>query len=230
MSPLLLIPGLLATAETFAPQLPALWRHGPVTIANTLEGTSIAQIAAAILEAAPQRFALAGHSMGGYIAFEIIRQAPHRVDKLALLSTSARPDTPEQTTQRRRAVALARKAGFEKFLRQTPDTMVHPSRRGDPAAIARAVRMGLSVGIDGFERQQEAIIARTDSRPLLATINVPTLVLVGDTDPLTPPERAEEMAGGIKGGKLIIVPECGHAATFEQPEAVTRALENWLTD
>lgn len=230
MLPCLLVPGLLSTAETFLPQLPALWTKGPVTIANTTGGTTISKIAETILDTAPDRFALAGHSMGGYIAFEIMRQAPQRVARLALLSTSARPDTPEQSEQRLRAVALARKIGLEKFLRQVPDTLVHPSRRGDPAAIARSVRMGMAIGIEGFRHQQDAIIARQDSRPTLADIDVPTLVLVGDKDPLTPPERAIEMANGIKGARLVTVETCGHASTFEQPEAVTKALMDWLDD
>ncbi|MDF2799889.1 MAG: putative hydrolase or acyltransferase of alpha/beta superfamily, partial [Devosia sp.] len=113
MTPIMLVPGLLCSAEIFAAQATALWPYGPVTIASTLEGSTMAEMAAAILAAAPPRFALAGISMGGYICFEIMRQAPERVVKLALLDTSARPDTPEQTAVRRERLARAKAGEFE---------------------------------------------------------------------------------------------------------------------
>ncbi|MFT4074311.1 MAG: alpha/beta fold hydrolase [Asticcacaulis sp.] len=228
MTPILLVPGLLCTAEIFAPQISALWPYGPVTVASTLEGNTISEIAIHILAHAPPRFALAGISMGGYICFEILRQAPERVIKLALLDTTARPDTPEQTAQRRALIALSRKASFKTILSQILVTLVHPSHRRNAHLRDVQVRMGLVVGVDGMARQQEAIIARADSRSDLAGITVPTLVLVGDKDPLTPPDRAEEMAAAIPNARLVIVPECGHLSTLEQPEAVNRALIEWL--
>lgn len=229
MTPILLVPGLLCTAEIFAPQIAALWPYGAVTVASTLEGETIPEIAAHILADAPPRFALAGISMGGYICFEILRQAPERVIRLALLDTTARPDTPEQTTQRRALIALSRKASFRTILAQMFTTLVHPSHRRNAHLRDIQTRMGLAVGIDGMARQQAAIIARADSRPDLPKITVPTLVLVGDKDPLTPPDRAEEMAAAIPGARLVIVPDCGHISTLEQPEAVNRTLIEWLS-
>jgi pimeloyl-ACP methyl ester carboxylesterase len=229
MPPVLLVPGLLCTAEVFAPQVTALWPHGPVTVASTLEGRTIAEMAASILAAAPPHFALAGLSMGGYIAFEILRQAPDRVVKLALLDTTARPDTPQQIRLRRSMVAQARKGDFPALLTQAFNAVLHPSRRGDPRLQAINLRMGLTVGVEGFARQTEATMGRIDSRPGLSAIVVPTLVLVGDSDPLTPPDRAEEMAAAIPGARLVVLPECGHASTLEQPEAVNRALVDWLS-
>jgi len=228
MTPILLVPGLLCTAEVFAPQIPALWPHGPVTVASTLEGASMAEIAGNILASAPPRFALGGISMGGYLCFEIMRQAPERVLRLALLDTSALPDTPEATALRRQTIAQAESGDFAAVLAAASTALLHPAHRGNEELVAASVRMGLAVGLDGFRRQTEAIIARPDSRPGLADISVPTLVLVGDADPFTPPERSREIAAAIPGAKLVVVPECGHNSTHEQPDVVSRALVEWI--
>jgi pimeloyl-ACP methyl ester carboxylesterase len=198
-------------------------------VASTLEGETIAEIAAAILTTAPPRFALAGISMGGYISLEIMRQAPNRVTKLALLDTSARPDTPEQITQRRALIAQARTGNFEALLGQALSAILHPEHQNDLTLREINVRMGLTVGVDGFARQTEAVIARIDSRPSLPEISVPTLVLVGDRDPLSPPDLSEEMAAAIPNARLVVVKRCGHGATLEQPGAVNLALTEWIT-
>ncbi|NII09540.1 alpha/beta hydrolase [Oleiagrimonas sp. C23AA] len=228
MTPMVLVPGLLCTADVFAPQLPALWQHGPVTIASTLKGRSMAQMAASILASAPPQFALGGISMGGYLAFEILRQAPDRVTALALISTSPLPDTPEQSQQRRDLLALARRSDFAAVLRRTLRGLLHPDHRDDSELLETQVRMGLAVGIEAMERQQQAIMERHDSRPLLADIHVPAAVIVGDGDPLTPPEVARDMTQAIPRAELSIIETCGHASTREQPEAVNQALERWL--
>lgn len=228
MTPILLIPGLACTAELFAPQIPALWRHGPVTVASTLEGDSMAEMAAAILRDAPPRFALAGLSMGGYLALEIMRQAPERGLKLALLDTTARPDTPEQSALRRTLIDRSDAGELEAVLRQIAPNLLHPDHHNDQTLIEAQVRMGLAVGPEGFKRQQTAIIGRIDSRPSLSAIAVPTLVLVGDRDALTPPDRSEDMAAAIPGARLVVVPDCGHASSLEQPEAVSAALVEWV--
>lgn len=226
--PILMVPGLGCTAEVFAPQIPALWAFGPVTIASTLEGDSIAAIAANILATAPPRFALGGISMGGYLCFEIIRQAPERVVKLALIDTSARPDAPEQSELRRALVARARGGEFEAAISEAFPRLVHPDRRGDVGLAAMSLRMNLAIGLEAFARQQSAIIGRPDSRPTLGAIRVPTLVLVGDADLLTPPEMAQEIAARIAGSRLVVVPRCGHMSPHEQPERVNAALVEWL--
>jgi pimeloyl-ACP methyl ester carboxylesterase len=228
MTPIVLVPGLLCTAEMFAPQIPVLWRYGPVTVASTLEGETMAEIAAAILQSAPPQFALVGISMGGYICLEIMRQAPERVLKLALLDTSARPDTPEQVAQRRALVAQGQKGDFARFLGRVLTAILHPDHQKDEALREINVRMGLTVGFEGFARQTEAVIGRIDSRPILPSISVPTLVLVGEQDMLTPPERSQEIAAAIPDARLVVVRECGHASTREQPEAVNRALMEWI--
>ena len=228
MTPVVFVPGLLCSSEVFAPQMAALWPFGPVTVASTLEGKTLAEMAAAILATAPERFALVGLSMGGYICFEIMRQAPDRVAKLALLNTSARPDSPEEILQRRALLGQARR-DFEATLAQVMPAILHPAHRNDPLLRETNLRMGLTVGFDSFERQTEAIIARVDSRPSLAEIRVPTLVIAGDSDPLMPRDRTEEIAAEIPGARLVVIQECGHASTLEQPEAVGRALIDWIT-
>lgn len=226
--PLVLIPGLLDSARLYAQQLPELWRLGPVTVADHTRDDSMAGIARRILAHAPPRFALAGLSMGGYISFEILRQAAGRVAKLALLDTSARADTPEASAARRTQMALAAEGRFAEVVEAQFVRLVSARRRDDAALREINRRMAEDVGPEVFIRQQQAIMGRPDSRPGLAAIPCPTLVLVGEQDELTPPERAREMADGIRGAHLVTVPDCGHLSTLEQPDAVTRALREWL--
>jgi pimeloyl-ACP methyl ester carboxylesterase len=227
-TPILFVPGLLCSPEIFEVQAAALWRLGPITVASTLQGDTVAQVAGQILETAPPRFALAGISMGGYISFEIMRQAPERVARLALLDTTARPDSPEQTAQRRQTLAQARSGDFLSSALASLTSLMHPARRGDVSLRKINERMARAVGLEGFSRQLELIISRPDSRPSLSAIAVPTLVLVGDADALTPVDRAREIARDISGSKLVIVPECGHLSTIEQPQAVASALLDWM--
>jgi pimeloyl-ACP methyl ester carboxylesterase len=166
--------------------------------------------------------------MGGYAAFEIMRQAPARVARLALLDTSAQPDTPEASAARRTQMALAEQGHFAQVLDAFFPRLVHPMRRADPLLRAVFDEMAADVGVDGYLRQQAANIGRADSRPTLAGIRCPTLVLVGEQDELTPPERALEIANGIAGARLVRLPDCGHLSPLERAHAVTRALLEWL--
>ena len=226
--PVVLIPGLLASARLFAAQIPELWRSGPVQVADHTRDDSMESIARRILAGAPPRFALAGLSMGGYIAFEILRQAPARVARLALLDTAARADTPEATAMRRAQMALAANGRLDEVVEQQLPRLLHPLHRHDPQLRETNRLMAGEVGPEAFIRQQTAIMGRPDSRPTLATIACPTLVLVGEQDELTPPDRAAEMAQGIRGAQLVTVAECAHLSTLERPREVTRALLAWL--
>jgi pimeloyl-ACP methyl ester carboxylesterase len=226
--PVVLIPGLLDSARLYAAQIPELWRRGPVMVADHTRDDSMGAIARRILANAPPRFALAGLSMGGYICFEILRQAPARVARLALLDTSARADTPEATAMRHTQMALASAGRLAEVVEQQLVRMIHPLHRDDRELREINRLMAEEVGPEGFIRQQTAIMGRPDSRPSLAAIGCPTLVLVGEQDQLTPPERAVEMAQGIRGAQLVTVPECGHLSTLERPREVTRALLDWL--
>ena len=226
--PIVLVPGLNCSARLYAEQIPALWRFGPVVVADHTRDDSIAAIARRILAAAPPLFALAGLSMGGYIAFEIMRRAPQRVAKLALMDTGARPETAEQTARREAPMALARAGNLIRVADNSFVFFVHPDRHTD-VALRDAVRaMAEDVGAPAYLRQQQAIMARPDSRPGLSAIACPTLILVGAQDRGTPPELAQEIAAGIADSRLVVVPDCGHLSTIERPEAVTEALVEWM--
>src|SRR4051794_28414645 len=175
--PILLIPGLAGSPRIYAPILPAIWQFGPVTIANHIRDDNMGAIARRILAEAPPRFALAGHSMGGYIAFEIMRQAPERVARLALINTQARPDTPEASARRRNMVARAGDGDYHAVVDELFAGFVHPSRRDDPDLRRLVHDMADDVGVDGFVRQQAAVMTRPDSRPTLTAIRCPTLIL-----------------------------------------------------
>ena len=226
--PILLVPGLACSPRIYAPVVPALWRFGPVTVANHIRDDNMGAIARKILAEAPPRFALAGHSMGGYIAFEIMRQAPERVAKLALLNTQARSDTPEAGERRRGQIVRAKAGEYRTILDELFAGFVHPSRRDDASLRQLVHDMGDDAGPDAFVRQLTAIMSRPDSRPTLAWIKCPTLVLSSDEDKTVPNSLSTEMAGGIPGAKLVIIPDCGHLTPLEQPQATAEALVEWL--
>jgi pimeloyl-ACP methyl ester carboxylesterase len=226
--PVILVPGLNCSARLYAEQIPALWQFGPVTVADHRRDDSMAAMARRILADAPPRFALAGLSMGGYLAFEILRQAADRVARLALLDTGAGAEVPERTAQRKPLIALAQQGRFAEITEDQFPLLVHRSRHDDTALKAAVRAMNEETGPDAYCRQQHAIIGRADSRPGFAAIACPTLVLVGDDDQLTPPGLAHEMANGIRGARLVVVPECGHLSTMERPQAVTQALLDWM--
>jgi pimeloyl-ACP methyl ester carboxylesterase len=226
--PVVLVPGLLCSARLFAEQIPALWRFGPVTVADHTRDDSIEAIARRILAAAPPRFALAGLSLGGYIAFEVVRQAPERVAKLAVLDSRVGAELPAQTASRLPLIELAKTGRFAEIPDRLFPVFVHRDRLGD-AALKSVVRaMAEETGAETFLRETQAIMSRADARSVVATIACPTLVLVGDGDQLTPPKLAEEIAAGIRGARLVVIPDCGHLSTLERPQAVNKALADWL--
>ena len=226
--PLVLLPGLLCDRDLWAPQLEALADVADMTVGDLTRDDSMAGMAARVLAQAPERFALAGLSMGGYASFEILRRAPERVTRLALLDTSARPDTPEQSQRRRDLIALAERGSFKGLTPQLLPQWVHPERMKDPVFVARVAAMTSRVGGDAFVRGQTAIMNRPDSRPGLARIRIPTLVLCGRQDAATPPDRHREIAADVPNATLVIVEDCGHLSTLEKPAEVGAALRAWL--
>lgn len=226
--PIILVPGLACSPRIYAPQIPDLWRVAPVQIANHARGGDMAAIARRILAEAPLRFALAGHSMGGYIVLEMFRQAPERIARLALLSTSARPETPEATERRRGLIAEVKAGGYHKVMEGLFGKFVHPSLASDANLRKIVFDMADDVGPDAFVWQLEAIMTRADSRPTLAQIKCPTLVLTSDTDNMVPNEFSTELADGIQGAKLVTIPDCGHLPQLEKPQAMTDAMLDWL--
>jgi pimeloyl-ACP methyl ester carboxylesterase len=226
--PLVLVPGLLCSARLYTSQIAALWPQGQVTVADHRRDDSMEAIAARILKDAPPLFALAGLSMGGYIAFAMMRLAPERVAKLALLDTSARPDLPEQKAGREKFIAMAQAGKLADVVETLTPKFLHRDHAKDEGFKKIVRDMAHDTGPDAFVRQQKSIMTRQDSRPLLSQIGCPTLVLVGDGDELTPPELAREIAADILGSRLVVVPQCGHLSTIEKPEAVNAAMTAWL--
>jgi pimeloyl-ACP methyl ester carboxylesterase len=227
-TPIVFVPGLVSSLRSHAPLMPALWRHGSVMVANQTQDDSIAAMATRVLREAPPRFALLGHSLGGYIALEIMRQAPERVTRLALLNTQARLDPPEVTERRKSQLAAAAAGNFEQAMAAFFSLLVHPSRIDD-AHLQTEFRLAYQdAGAEAFRRQQTAVMARIDSLPHLSRIKVPTLVLSGDEDRLISNAYSQEMADQIPNATLVIVTRAGHMAPIEQPDAVIAAIDEWM--
>lgn len=226
--PLVLIPGLTCTAELFAPQWRVLGVERQVIVAEHRMDDGFGATVERLLAHAPRRFALCGLSMGGYLAFEVMRRAPDRVSRLALLDTSAKPPTPQSNSLRIEMMKLAEAGQFERVIAMMWQRLVAPARREDAPLRDIVRRMATETGPEAFVRQQKAIMGRPDSRLGFTAIDVPTLVLVGAEDILTPVAESEEIASGIKGAELVVIPGCGHLSTLESPETVTAALQHWL--
>ena len=225
---LLLLPGLLCDARLWQYQAAALAATAHVSVADVSDEDSIAAMASAVLAQAPaDEFALAGFSLGGYVALEILRQAPQRVLALALLDTSARPDTDENSEARMQSIRLAA-VDFPSVIEGLLPKLVHPAHLDDPGLLEVIHAMANSQGAQVCINQQRAMIGRIDSRPDLYRIACPTLVLCGSDDAITPPEVHREMADAITASHLAIIETCGHLAPLEQPDAVSKELKNWL--
>lgn len=228
--PLVLVPGLLCDAALWHGQVEDLADIAKPWVADVTRDDSVTAMAQRVLAEAPAgRFALAGLSMGGYVAQAILRAAPERVERLALLDTSARADTPEQTVRRRGLIELAEKGQFRGVTPRLLPVFLHPDRLGDKALTDAVMAMTERVGKDAFLRQQRAIIGRPDNRPHLTAIRCPTLVLCGRQDQLTPLEWSEEIAALIPGAQLAVIENCGHLSTMERVWEVNVALRQWLT-
>lgn len=225
---LLLLPGLLCDERLWRDQVAGLADVADSFVADLTLDDSVEAMARRALAGAPERFALGALSMGGYVAFEILRQAPERVTRLALMATSAAPDSAARAAQRRAAMASMKLGRFVGVTDRMLPQLIHPDRVDDE--VGREVReMAGRVGPEAFLRQQAAILGRPDSRPLLAQVSVPTLVAVGDTDQLTPPSEAREIHAGVTGSRLHVFERCGHLPPMEQPAETSALLRAWLT-
>ncbi|MGE0096155.1 MAG: alpha/beta fold hydrolase [Alphaproteobacteria bacterium] len=228
-TPLILLPGLSDDD--------ALWMHQIRHLADIADAKAmdisghetVEAMAQSVLDAAPSRFALAGFSLGGYVSLAILRMAPERVTKLALVATSARADTDARRAERREQTeVMGRPGGFEEHARRDLSDVVHPERLSDEPLVATLLAMQARQGAPVFVRQSKACMARPDSRPALGTIVCPTLVLSGREDRVLPPELSDEIARGIPNARHVIVEECGHYLPLERPHAVTALLREWL--
>jgi pimeloyl-ACP methyl ester carboxylesterase len=221
-----ILPGLLEDADGFSAQVDSLREVAAFGVADLTRESSIKALAAnALRQAPPGPLSLMGHSMGGYVALEIMRQAPERVERLALLNTNARPDSAEGTENRRRLMALAQK-DFPAVIQALLPKLARPENLEKVSGTI--TEMALAAGKEAFLRQEEAIIGRIDSRPGLAAIRCPTLVIAARDDQLMPVDILKELADGIPGARLAIVEGSGHMASLERPEEVTKLLRDWL--
>lgn len=225
---LVLLPGLLHDIRLWQHQAAGLSGLAYISIGDLSTATSIAAMASSVLAAAPAgRFALAGLSMGGYVALEIMRQAPERVIALALLDTSARPDTPTTRDNRHTAIQMSR-TNFQQVVNELIPKQITPQHCGDDLLVELIKEMANNLGSKVFARQQNAMANRIDSLPFLRHIRCPTLVLCGREDSITPMGLHQEMVSEIKDAGLIIVNDCGHLSAIEQPLRVNEALAQWL--
>ena len=229
--PIVFLPGLVCDAAVWAPQLAALGRTATVVhygCANTLAGMARIALAAA----PPGRFALAGHSMGGRVAFEMLRLASERIERVALLDTGCAPLPAGEAGERERVfrmglLATARRDGMRVMAAEWARGMVHASRIGGPVFEA-VLEMFERRDAETFEAQLQALLARPDATPLLPTIGCPALLLTGAQDDWSPPAAHRAMHESVPGSRLVVVPDCGHMSTIEAPAAVNSALAAWL--
>jgi pimeloyl-ACP methyl ester carboxylesterase len=225
---LILVPGLLCDADLWVHQKDHLADIADIRIADVTQRDTMAAMAADILADAPPRFALAGLSMGGYVAHAIMAAAPERVSRLALLDTSAIADSPEAVERRKALIEMSKVGTFRGVTDRLLPVLVHPDRLTDGTLTGRVKAMAEHVSPEAFFRQQTAIMGRLDRRDAIRGYELPTLVMCGCEDALTPLALHEEMAGSIPGARLAVIEQCGHLSTMERPQAATALLRDWL--
>ncbi|MGA0605189.1 alpha/beta fold hydrolase [Phenylobacterium sp. VNQ135] len=225
-----LVTGQLLTHDAWGDSLPALRQRHDVVLADHAHDDTIGGMAERLLAAAPAEFDLVGQAMGGFVAFEVLRRAPERVRRLALLSTLAPNDGPAQTERRMGYIRLVESGRYADVVEERIPILVHPARREDRPLLGVVRRMAEATGAETFLTQQRAIMARADSRPGLTAIRCPTLVLWGRQDGITTEQHATEIAGGIPGARLEVVEDCGHLTTLEKPATTARLLADWFSD
>jgi pimeloyl-ACP methyl ester carboxylesterase len=233
-TPLLLVPGLLCSPRLFAPQVAALhdvaeivvpdWRTAPPSIFDSWDST-----ARWVLDRMPaDTFALAGLSLGGMIAVEIMQIAAERVTRLALLDTGMRSQTPIEQAIRRARIRLADEDRFELVLGLQMARFLPAYRLADKALVDEVTAMCIETGVEIYKRQEELAAVRVDRRPDLPKIKCPTIVVCGRDDAATPLFMSEEIAAAIAGSELVIIEECGHLITMERPDETNAILRKWL--
>jgi pimeloyl-ACP methyl ester carboxylesterase len=226
MATLVLLPGLAGDRAMWREQLAALARWQPVVSDAHTREQSIPAMAATLLRQHAGPLVLCGASMGGMVAMEAARQAPDRVHGLALLGTDARPDSPEMIAIRESAIELFAQGRAREVIAPNIAMAFHPDH--SPALGSVYLEFVLAAGAHQLIRQNRAVIARPDARPHLPQLRCPALVLCGEADRLTPPERSREIAELVPAAQLVMVPRCGHMLTMEQPALVNAALAKWL--
>ncbi|MGV7119745.1 alpha/beta fold hydrolase [Sphingopyxis sp. 550A] len=225
--PIVLITGQLLTDAVWQPLLDA-WADREVIVADNRSDDSIEGFAQRLLDSTPPKFVLIGHAMGGFVAFEVMRRAPERVAKLALIATLASADGPAQTARRQGYIDLVESGRFDQVVEERIPILFPEEKRGDERLLGIARRMAADTGADTFLAQQRAIMARIDSRPRLGEIAVPTLLVWGEKDGITSRAHHDEILEAIPGSRLEVVPGAGHLPTVEAPEVVVPLLTDFI--
>ncbi len=229
MKQLVFLPGLAADAVMWQDQLAAMPAHLHAVVSDVhSRHASLPDMARRLLYEHEGELILCGASMGGMLAMELVRQAPQRVKALALLGTSARPETDAMRTLREAAITLFQQGRIDEVLQANLPLAFHPSRSEDLMLRQSYLDFVRRAGARQLIRQNRAVMARADARLHLAAVDCPTLVMCGDSDQLTPPECSREIAQLIKGAKFVMLRQCGHMLTMERPAEVNAALLQWL--
>ena len=229
-TPLVMIPGMMCDARLWAPQVAAFSAGRSVVLADISTAETMEDLAAGILRDAPERFALAGLSMGGIVAMEVLRQAPHRVERLALLDTNHRAELDEVKSNRLPQIAAVKAGRLAEVMREEmkPRYLGYGARRAD--ILALCMDMALDLGPEVFLRQSAALMARPDQTLVLRITRVPTLVLCGSGDVLCPVSRHQEMAAMVQNATLEVIEGAGHLPPLERPNLTNAAMERWLEE
>ncbi|MGH8040273.1 MAG: alpha/beta fold hydrolase [Stenotrophomonas sp.] len=225
--PLLLLPGLLNDAELWRAQVAALSDIADCTVGDQTRGETMQDVVEDVLAQAPSRFALAGFSLGGFVAQHILRVAPERVMRLALIDTSFHADSPERAAQRQSQRASVRLPGtFHGFGDTLMRSYIDASRLDDYVLVQRVRDMTTRLGAEVFLRQ--SALDRADGRAVLAAYRDPLLIVCGANDRITPLATSEEMQALVPGSTLVVLPDCGHLSPMEKPDEVSAAMREWL--
>ena len=220
----------LTDERLYAAQLVALGGSHECRVFVFRDHDSLGGMANHLLAHAPERFTLIGLSLGGYVAFEIIRRQLHRLGRLVLMDTTAVADHPARRAGRFSDIAKVREGGIDALIPELPSRWLLPAHACKPELVDLMAEMARSVGARGQLNQQTAMLARPDSHDDLAKVSVPTLLICGRQDPVTPLADHEAMAARVAGSRLRVIEDCGHLSTIEQPQAVNQVLVEWLRD
>jgi len=224
---LVLVPGLVCDFEIWRHQLDHLDDVAEIFVPNVSTGETMEEMARIVLDEAPDQFALAGFSMGGYVAFEMLRQAPGRITRLAVLDTSAGVDTPEKTSNRKETIAACERGDYDQIIENMLAILLHPDHQREPF-VSFVKSMAARVGADVFALRHRAMLTRADSRDLLKATNIPVRAICGRQDAMSPVEAHEEIAELATKGRFSIIEQCGHMTILERPQAATALLRDWL--
>lgn len=226
--PIVIATGQLLTDAMWQPVID-LWPNPEIILADNRQDETIADLAKRLLDVAPPRFALVAHAMGGFVAFEVLRRAPERVERLVLISTLASADGPAQTARRQGYIDLVEAGRFDQVLEERIPILFPEAKRNDPYLIGLARQMAADTGAETFLAQQRAIMARIDSRPSLKHIEVPTLLIRGAEDGITTQAQQDEMLAAIPNARLETIAGVGHLPTIEAPEIVAPMIAEFIS-